>query len=73
MLNKHIHVYMISYMEGNMTDLEIEYEMLQWELKKLAIKMENTPILAKGYKEMLRKEIDLTKMLQDLMNRMINE
>ncbi|MED3963763.1 hypothetical protein [Niallia taxi] len=56
-----------------MTDLEIEYEMLQWELKKLAIKMENTPLLAKGYKEMLRKEIDLTKMLQDLMNRMINK
>jgi hypothetical protein len=60
-------------MEGNMTDLDTEYKLLQLEIKKLSIQMENTSVMAKGYKELLRKEINLTLELQKIINRMIEE
>ncbi len=44
-----------------MTDLDTEYKLLQMEIKKLSIQMENMPVMAKGYKELLRKEVNLTK------------
>lgn len=60
-------------MEGNMTDLDTEYKLLQMEIKKLSIQMENMPVMAKGYKELLRKEVNLTKKMQELINRMVAE
>ena len=56
-----------------MTDLDTEYKLLQMEIKKLSIQMENMPVMAKGYKELLRKEVNLTKKMHELINRMVAE
>jgi len=56
-----------------MTDLDTEYKLLQSEIKKLSIQMENTSVMAKGYKELLRKEINLTKKMQELIHRIMEE